>query len=232
MKILCLNTEDASTNPQKLRDFLVNNTNVIDIFCLQEVFEKMETLSKEILPNYNVYREKKRINENGDLKYSLAIFIRKDIQVIGSKSFGEDNPKIGAILSTNLIYNNKPLTIFNVHGVCYPSHKMDCPERLEQSKILIDSLNIVGGSQIVVGDFNLYPNTESIKTFEENGYKDLIKECNIKNTRNNIAWKRYPDNKQFYSDYAFVTPDIKVLNFDVPYNEVSDHLPLILDVDF
>jgi hypothetical protein len=58
--------------------------------------------------------------------------------------------------------------------------------------------------------------------------RDLIRDYKIENTRNEISWKQY-SNKQYYADFTFVTDDIKVLNFDVSYCLVSDHLPMILD---
>jgi endonuclease/exonuclease/phosphatase family metal-dependent hydrolase len=66
--------------------------------------------------------------------------------------------------------------------------------------------------------------------FEENGYRDLIKEYKISTTRNRLAWEMYPDNKQLFSDYVFLSPGITINNFSVPDNEISDHLPMILEV--
>jgi endonuclease/exonuclease/phosphatase family metal-dependent hydrolase len=66
--------------------------------------------------------------------------------------------------------------------------------------------------------------------FEENGYIDHIKENNIPTTRNRHSWDRYP-NKQYYADYAFTSPEVKVNHFEVIENEASDHLPLVLDIE-
>lgn len=66
--------------------------------------------------------------------------------------------------------------------------------------------------------------------FEKNGYKDLIKDYKIPTTRNKVAWKMYPDNPQLYSDYVFVSSGIEVKSFSVIENEISDHLPLILEI--
>ncbi len=53
-----------------------------------------------------------------------------------------------------------------------------------------------------------------------------------KQTRNKIGWEFFKDQegfvKQYYADYCFATSEIDVKNFEVPYVEVSDHLPLIL----
>jgi endonuclease/exonuclease/phosphatase family metal-dependent hydrolase len=71
------------------------------------------------------------------------------------------------------------------------------------------------------------PETESIKMLDNLG-TNLIKEFKINNTRNEISWKKY-HNRQSFADYIFVSPDIRVNKFEVPYNLVSDHLPLVLE---
>ena len=67
--------------------------------------------------------------------------------------------------------------------------------------------------------------------FQKYGYLDLIKKFGIKTTRNEVAWENYPDNKQYFSDYVFVNPEAKIKSFSVPDLEISDHLPLILEIE-
>lgn len=95
---------------------------------------------------------------------------------------------------------------------------------------MIDSLKNNKGIKIVGGDFNLFPETKSIKMWEEIGYRNLIKEYGIKTTRNEYAWRNYPNNKHYFSDYVFVDPSVKVTNFDVPEMTISDHLPMIVEI--
>ena len=91
------------------------------------------------------------------------------------------------------------------------------------------------GLKIIGGDFNLNPDTKSVKIFEEVGYKNLIMDFGIKNTRNEISWKQFQNKpgfvKQYFADYVFVSKDVKVRKFEVPYNEISDHLPQILEFE-
>ena len=84
---------------------------------------------------------------------------------------------------------------------------------------------------MIGGDFNLAPETKSIAMLTENGYRDLIKDFKIRTTRNRLAWEMYPESKQYFSDYVFASPEVKVKEFTVPENEISDHLPLILDIE-
>ena len=79
---------------------------------------------------------------------------------------------------------------------------------------------------ILAGDFNLNPDTQSIKMIEEFSLKNLIKEFSITDTRTSFYKK---ENR--FADYIFVSPDICVKNFKVLPDEVSDHAPLYLEID-
>jgi endonuclease/exonuclease/phosphatase family metal-dependent hydrolase len=135
---------------------------------------------------------------------------------------------LGLYTSLNIGGNN--VYICNVHGIAKPGNKLDSVGRLRQSKELIDFFNDKKGMKIIGGDFNLLPDTKSIKTFEENGYRNLVKEFKIDTTRNHYSWDKYPDTKQYYADYVFVPQDTSINTFEVIKNEISDHLPLILEL--
>ena len=108
------------------------------------------------------------------------------------------------------------------------ARKLDSPARLAQSKNLLASIETLPKAPtLLCGDFNLMPQTQSIGLLETN-MKNLIKDFKIENTRNKISWDKYPD-KQHFADFVFVTPEVKVKSFEVPYNEISDHLPMILE---
>ena len=67
---------------------------------------------------------------------------------------------------------------------------------------------------------------------EASGLRNLITEFNIKNTRNEISWAKYPGlPKQYFADFIFASQNVRVKKFTVPYNEISDHLPMILEID-
>ena len=76
------------------------------------------------------------------------------------------------------------------------------------------------------GDFNLLPDTESIKILESSGLRSLIKEYNITSTRTSFYTKPAK-----YADYILVTPGIEVKDFKVLTDEVSDHSPLFLEIE-
>lgn len=80
------------------------------------------------------------------------------------------------------------------------------------------------GEKILLGDFNLNPDTQSFSLLA-NGMRNLIQEYGITSTRSSHYTK---DNK--LADYTLVTPGINVAQFTVPTLEVSDHLPMILEI--
>ena len=89
---------------------------------------------------------------------------------------------------------------------------------------MIDFLKTVDGEVILCGDFNLLPDTESIKKFSDFGLRNLIYENNITSTRTSFYTKQ-----DKFADYVFVSEGISVEEFKVLPDEVSDHSALYLD---
>lgn len=233
--------------------FIKKESDQADIFCLQEVFYSQLPESELSEGRYNIFQEiekqlpsfvgyfspmqdgydyKDRISNH--ISFGLAIFIRKGIQVESFEDFfifGERNSMEGDNENT-LPYNAQCVTIFgdkekkvivcNIHGISlWP--KTDTPERLKQSEIIMDFLKNKNPTKILCGDFNLFPETESLRILE-NGMKSLIKEFNIKNTRS-IMHKL----DEHVSDYVITSQDVIIQKFCLPNIAVSDHLPLVLD---
>jgi endonuclease/exonuclease/phosphatase family metal-dependent hydrolase len=88
----------------------------------------------------------------------------------------------------------------------------------------LEFISKISGDCILCGDFNLSLNTESIKLFELFGLRNLIRENNIISTRTSFYKK-----PEKHADYIFVTKGIKVEDFKVLTEEVSDHCPLFLE---
>lgn len=151
-------------------------------------------------------------------------------------------PKSYATLGFNALYTtiavaDKQVTLCNIHGISEPGNKLDSPERLKQSEKILTFLQKQPGEKIVLGDFNLFPETQSIKIFEQAGLRNLIKECGIQTTRGSLMrqifpqYGKPPNGFQEFADYTFVSPGIKVKSFEVPDLPISDHLPMILEID-
>jgi|SRR3989344_732569 len=256
MKLISLNIWGGHEY-EALRSFILDNKDC-DIFCFQEVytfskplisrgtrlniFEDIQTWLPLHQPFFFPIQD--NIDEEGATSipatFGQAFFIKKDIEVKEKGfifTYRERNSLINddwAALGAGFQYvklntQNGPIAVLSIHGNSRPGDKLDTPERLAQSQKIQEFLNMVSGPKIICGDFNLMPETQSIKILEKD-MRNLIKEFEIKDTRGEVNARKYPGAElQKFSDYAFVSPDIKVISFQVPNIPVSDHLPLIIE---
>ncbi len=226
LTIISLNAERGSL-ADAFAAYISVQTQTTDVFCFQEVDGRAEGICDELL--LGRYRKFRVSKTDGDMHYCLATYVSDRLTVASSKELLTDVPGVGAALLCTLeLANGAQLSITSVHGQPYPGDKFDTPARIEQSRILLDEAKQVAGRHVVMGDFNLLPQTQSVGMFATAGYHDLIKEFNIPTTRNEIAWQRHPDNKQLYADYAFVGQSDLLYDFAVDNVTISDHLPLAL----
>lgn len=242
MKLISLNIWGGRVY-EPLIEFIKKHSQDVDIFCLQEVFDNSGVPSriqkearidifsdlKRILPEFNAY-----IHPRQDYEESNAIFTRKnialekvgDVFLFGSKnSWVEGDHNTFPVNMNYVVFNQKgkKFTICNIHGFWKPREKDDSSQSLEQSKNIVEFFKTSAGAKIICGDFNLNPDTKSVKILEEN-MRNLIKEYNITSTRTHF----YKGLTQF-ADYWFVSPEVEVTDFRVLSDVVSDHLPLYLE---
>lgn len=236
MRLITLNLLCGKMRNQ-LTDFLKKYADKTDIFLFQEMPEtsgdKETMLSsdeiKNILSDFKNYSKDFSINR-GHLD-DLGFFVKRKINVSES---GEVETYDANIFNDRAVYawrdlgfvilDDKKLLV-NFHGFWDGPDKFDRPRRIEQSKRVSAFLDKYDGPKILAGDFNLWPKTESLRMLEKNMI-NLISKYKISSTRP-------PDwgfsNK--FSDYIFVSSDIRVNNFRVLPDIVSDHLALYLDFD-
>jgi endonuclease/exonuclease/phosphatase family metal-dependent hydrolase len=229
MKIIFLNAFEGKIDG--IKQFIQDQSADTDIFCFQESLDK--SISKifclDELINYQHFFDTKQVNPT-DL-FANATFIKSNYLVSNSHTIAKDDLDVGMGLYTQIkVSDNKILNICNTHGNARPGDKQDNSARLRQSQNIIDFFKDLSGPKIIGGDFNLDYNTKSVQMFEANGYVNLIKKFNIPTTRNKIAWDQFK-NKQLYADFIFVSPDVKITNFSVPNLLISDHLPMILEIE-
>ena len=227
MKIVFLNTYFAQI--KGIDKFIKGQSSDTDIFCFQEAGNNVLKAFRKILNGYQSVFAEKEVNND---KFSQAIFIRKELKIASSKKLFEDDIKIGFGVYTQIVNNGHLINICNFHGIWEPGHKLDVPERLKQSQKIIKFFSKISGPKVIGGDFNLLPETKSIKIFEEAGYANLIKDFKISTTRNRLGWGMFKkEERQYFADYVFASADIKVKSFSVPNIEISDHLPQILEFE-
>ncbi len=259
MKLISLNIQGGSQG-KAFFDYIKKQKKTADIICFQEVFksklsdkvmqghdlnihEKLENLLKNFegrfFPAYNKMGTFLKLKGKVEFGYSIYVkrgFVIEDYfcqHIIGSLkneiNFQEEKESNG-VQCAKIQDGQKTFWVVNVHGVAHPGDKLDTPKRVLQSKKIVAILKKLKGPKILCGDFNLLPNTKSILLIEQAGMKNLIKTYKIKNTRNSISWKKY-NNKQYFADFTFVSQKIQVKSFKVPYNLVSDHLPMVLEFE-
>ena len=169
-----------------------------------------------------------------------AIFLRKSIQVVGGgglRGYQGGFPKgatYGAMITSSCqwvkiqVSDTQTLTIANLHGLHQGEvGKIDTPERLMQSKIIKDFLDPVE-KKILCGDFNLLPDGKSIEILEQ-GMTNLVKKYGVTSTRS-PHYRHYETGSKF-ADYILISAEVKVKDFKVLQDEVSDHLPLLLEFE-
>ncbi|MFA6513862.1 MAG: endonuclease/exonuclease/phosphatase family protein [Patescibacteria group bacterium] len=251
MKLITLNLWGGVVY-EPLIEFIISHAEETDVFCFQEmlfgshpqvtpVARARENLFDEIsllLPEFTAYKHisptKHFEHEPIEFAGGQAIFVRKGIKVKDGGGFLcydeiPYNTDAGGKITGNLQWidleiNDEVMTIANLHGLWQKdTKKLDTPERLVQSKKIKDFLATKKGRQIICGDFNLLPDGKSIEILEQ-GMKNLVKEYNIQSTRS-----KFYQNGPRFADYILVSTNINVVDFKVFQDDVSDHLPLMLD---
>ncbi len=134
----------------------------------------------------------------------------------------DDHPR--AFIDLILDIEGRKVQVINIHG-CWNKDKKDDDRTILQMEKILSHIRYDIPS-IVVGDFNLLPNTKSIEMISKK-MKNLIEKYNIKSTR--PKFDDGLDRGNLVCDYSFVNNKIKVNDFRVIDTNISDHLPLILD---
>ncbi len=246
MKIITFNTWGGRAGLAGIKSFIEKHQNV-DVFCLQEIWQTDDTslieamdvrlvtnLLEEIaasLPGFRFYFRPQYRNI-----YGLATFVRKEISVIDEgelfvfKEQGFENPvAIGNharnIQFVTLSTQTGPVTVINFHGLWNGSGKTDTADRILQSQKIADFINSLNNPCVLAGDFNLSPETQSLRILEEACPRNLVTEYGVTSTRTSHYQK--PGK---FADYILCN-EIEVVAFEVLPDEVSDHAPLMVSIE-
>ncbi len=204
---------------------LVTSNSDVMVYGKQEI--------SAVLPNHEVYFRPHHL-EN----YGLLMLVKKELKVLEEGEFFVHKEKghvpeddIGNH-ARNLQYVTLEtasglLTVINFHGLWAGKGvgKVDTPDRLEQSRKIVEFIDGHKEKIVFCGDFNLLPDTESLAIIEHAGMRNLIKEYNVTSTRTSHYTK-----PEKYADYVLVSNDIDVKEFKVLPDEISDHAPLLVEV--
>jgi endonuclease/exonuclease/phosphatase family metal-dependent hydrolase len=123
--------------------------------------------------------------------------------------------------------DNQEVDLLNVHGPVNLDGSLDTERRLKMSQDIIERITN-RPKVILAGDFNVRPNTQTIYQIEAhltNVFKDEF------TTTFNMKQKSNPGYASSVVDMMFVSASIKVLEHHQPQVDVSDHLPLITQLE-
>lgn len=256
MKLISLNTWGGRAGKKELLSFFEKNKDV-DVFCLQEMwnapYDNMEghdagglAIKNDDIMTHGVQEVSHTLSKHRPYfappylgNYGLLILVKREFEIVdtgevfvykhkGYEPTGDIGDHARNIQYITLKTDKGLVTFINFHGLWKKGvKKEDIPERIEQSQKIVEFLKTLTNPFVFAGDFNLLPESESIKIIENAGYKNLIKEYKIKSTRTS-----YYKHEEKHADYAFVSNSISVNDFKVLPDEVSDHSPLYLDFNY
>ena len=131
-----------------------------------------------------------------------------------------------SIQNATIKIGGKELQIINVHGI-WNEGKIGDERTIAQSKFILSKVR-KDIPAIVVGDFNLLPETESIGLLNKE-LINLIDKYKIKSTRPHFDAGL--DKGNLVCDYIFINDLVTINNFQILESNVSDHLPLLIDFE-
>jgi endonuclease/exonuclease/phosphatase family metal-dependent hydrolase len=125
---------------------------------------------------------------------------------------------------------NKIVNFLTTHLQYSEKFKTNYIKRAEV-KTILSLLNTLSKPVILTGDFNLTPKSKEIKLIEK-----TLKRIG----GNKPTWTIYPfeaygwheDRLKYRLDNIFVSDDFSYRNFKVVNSKISDHLPIMADVEF
>ena len=248
IKILTLNIWKGGMFLDKIISFIKKEDP--DIIVMQEVRNGKDPKLEKSNRSFAVFKEELRypysvfspaflnVTSIGKIDEGNAIFSRFPIiqskVAFFDKQYGEfdsENSKhfelIPGILQHTVIeHQSLKLNIFNAHGIWGFDGK-DNEGRLKMSKIIVDEVKDKK-NVILAGDFNASPHTQTIGNIEKHLYNvfknELVSTFNTKH-------KLLPIYATTVVDMIFVSKHFKVVGHNMPGADVSDHMPLVCELE-
>lgn len=116
------------------------------------------------------------------------------------------------------------LHVLNHHGFFIAGSKKGGPETVRQMSLIADYIKNLSGPVILCGDFNLTPDSESMRVFS-GLLTDLSSKYGLTDTYTNLSFNNA------VVDYILVNDEVTVNHFEMSEKLISDHNALILDFD-
>ncbi len=251
MKIVSLNLWNGGRLFDQARDFLVSQN--ADIYLLQEVYNGHGTnlearfrtadLLRQTFSNYDHFfapfyldtRPKEGKIEDGQLMISRRPLSNQQM-IWFDVPFGEydidamtdfSNSPAG-VQKAQVEFEGKNITLLNVHGPWNLDGLADTTRRQTmRDKLLAEA----GEYTIMAGDFNAQTDAPAMRDLG----KELVNVFGHNQaTSFNLSRKdldKFPGYATAVVDMMFVTPNLHIISKQMPQVDVSDHLPLVVEVE-
>lgn len=242
MKLLQLNAWGGRLEPQ-IRDLL--RSEQPDIVCLQEaisfgvsgsgLFITIESIQEELGLQHVAFSPVFSFSYmKGLAKFGNGVLSRLPIKrtetvftYLEHKDnfmWGEDSSNVRNFVHAELNINGKSCHVLTHHGFWVAEHKNGNDETKRQMQLLADYTKRLDGPVILTGDFNLVPESESVKILNRQLH-NLTLEHKLATTRTSLTHKTEA------CDYIFVNDSVRTNQFAALDEIVSDHKALILEFD-
>jgi len=242
MKLMTLNVWQGRLERVLLKHLEQQN---IDFACMQEAvdykgktggiissYSKIGTslrLKEQFFSPLNAIKFGKNELSFGNVIYSKLPFTKtENIFTRGSYKadfdFDVDDYNIRGLQHVTVDVGGKNLHILNHHGHHIEAHKLGDDETMRQISMIKDYIKQLDGAVILCGDFNLSPESESIKQLDSI-LQNLSVAYSLKTTRSLLTYK------EEVCDYIFVNEGVDVKGFSMDNTIISDHNALILDFE-
>jgi len=258
MKLISLNIGIKIDNSQEIVDFLIEqNADIVCLQevadskedSVSEIFDSKKILDKAIGNIYPYQYFSPLWQAKGFTSLDFGGFVEQGNYVLSklpinseeTAFFHKEYKKVSdwkemnfytedhgrALQIVELNYNNKKLRVMNLHGI-WTADKIGDSRTIAEVNFISERIKAKDTPTILAGDFNLLPETKSIKMINKEMI-NLISTNNIKTTR--PEFKNHMEEGNNIVDYIFINNKVKCNKFEVLDTEISDHLSLVLEFD-
>jgi|SRR3989344_1699143 len=234
IKFLCLNIWFGGKLGKPVIDFL--KTENADILALQEVRDPkalgLDYPHVHYAPEF-LHRMDGEEYVTGNAIFSKYAIVGSDVQFyfepygVADESKRETYPFFPRNLQHVVTsVHGTDIDVFNTHGV-WGEDGNDTERRLQASDMVIKAIE--GKRNVILtGDFNVNEHTQSIDKIGKQ-LNDIFK--NERTTSFNVRRKTSGNYATSVVDFIFISENIKVLSHKSPNIDVSDHLPMIAELE-
>lgn len=241
MKIIQLNIWGGKLG-QQIIDFL--NEEKPDFVCMQEVNDLKGRAGYKFFATLEEIKEGSGFNEaymsasysscymERQLEYGNAILSNlpfkstKTVFTNGEYKHNfdivNDDGNVRSLQVAQVQVGDTTLNILNHHGYHLGLNKSGNDETMRQMGLVADVIDKLDGPVIFCGDLNLNPSSESVKIIDKK-LTNLSVTNNLKRTYNQFSVVNE------VCDYIFINELVKVIDFKMSDELLSDHKALILE---